>query len=173
MNEYVLKNVFILAFLLIIFTWSLTNNNNIFKKIILIKLFKSNIIYYGLWHSWNMFVDPYRINSIIYANIHFKDNTEIMQEVFNPYKGQFLDGKPCIRDVKYIENILQTENGISDFLLIYLKKYFTTKFSKTISQIYLVQEYATVSDFYSKKAIPIKTKFIRGWPNNDIDKLNK
>ena len=97
-------------------------------------------------HSWNMFADPYRVNSIFYVNIHFKDNKEIMQEVFNPYKGRFLDKKICIRDVKFVE---------------------------TIDQIYLVQEYVVLSDFYLKKDIPTKTKFLYGWPNNDIDKFNK
>lgn len=172
MNEYVFKNIFIATFLLIIMTWSLSNENNIFKKITSIKFLRTNILFYGLWHSWNMFVDPYRVNSIFYVNIHFKDNKEIIQEVFNPYKGRFLDKKICIRDVKFIENILDKTNNINTSFLKYLTRYFTVKFGKTIDQIYLVQEYGVVSDFYLRKNIPTKTKFLYGWPNNDIDKFN-
>ena len=72
-----------------------------------------------------------------------------------------------------MENVLDKTNNISASFLEYLKKYFTKKFRKTIDQIYLVQEYVVLSDFYLKKDIPTKTKFLYGWPNNDIDKFNK
>ena len=175
--EYLLKNIFILTFLFICIVYSLSNTNNIFKRVILIKIFNSNILYYWLWHSWLMFTDPYRVNSIIYANIYFKDNTEIMQDVFNPYKGEFLGGGSCIRDVKYIESILgDTQNHINASFLTYLKTYFANKFNKPIKQIYLVQEKCELEDFYSKtKRINKKkiTKFLCGLPNNDINKFNR
>ncbi len=179
MNEnsiYVFKNVFIVCFLLNAFLWSLTSTNNIFQKILALKFVRSSIIYMGLWHSWNMFVDPYRINSILYANIHFKDGLEIMQEIYHPKKGLFLGGKRSIRDVKYIENILTDKTNLRNGFMDYLISFYTNQYRKTIKQLYIVQEYGVVGDFFSKNKSntgPVKIKFICGSPKNDISKSDK
>lgn len=148
---YVMKNIFIVLFLLNCWFWTLANNNNIFQKILSLSIIRDQVLYLGLWHGWNMFINPSRTNSSLYANIIFYDNTSKILEIFNPIKNIFLDTKLNMRDLKYCENIIQdTNNYIRPMFCQFLSDYSETGGLVRVKSIALLHNYRMVEDFINR-----------------------
>lgn len=147
---YVIKNVCIVIFLLNCWFWTLANNNNIFQKILSLSLLREYVLYFGLWHGWNMFINPSRTNSLLYANIVFFDGTEELIEIFNPANKFFLNTKSNMRDVKYMENIIYDNNNyIKPMFCSFLCDY-AEKGRKRVRSITLLHNYTIVEDFFNR-----------------------
>lgn len=161
---YTLKNIAIVLFLLNCWFWTLANNNNIFQKILSFPLIREYILYLGLWHGWNMFINPSRSNSLLYANVKFFDDSEKLVEIFNPIKKTFLDKKMNMRDVKYAENIIYDQaNYIKPMLCDYLCGYIGKKENKWVESIVLLHNYTLVEDFFHRTGNKEEMKELYRW----------
>lgn len=161
---YIIKNVAIVLFLLNCWFWTIANNNNIFQKILSLSLIKDYILYFGLWHGWNMFINPSRSNSLLYAHVKFYDQSEKLIEIFNPKKRIFLDRKASMRDVKYSENIIHdTSNYIKPIFCDFLSDYIIKKELKWAKSITLLHNYTMIEDFFHRAQNQEEVKELYTW----------
>ena len=146
---YIVKNIAIVLFLLNCWFWTLTNNSNIFQKILTLSLIKEYILYFGLWHGWNMFINPSRSNSLLYAHVKIYGQDEKLIEIFNPKTRIFLDRKATMRDVKYSENIIfDTSNYIKPMFCDFLADYLLKKQGQWVESVTLLHNYTIIEDFF-------------------------
>ena len=161
---YIIQNILIVLFLLNCWFWTLTNNNNIFQKILSLPLIRDYVLYFGLWHGWNMFINPSRTNSLIYANVKFFDNSEKLIEIFNPAKRFFLGTRSNMRDVKYMENIIfDNNNYIKPMFCDFLADYAGKSEGKFVQSMVLLHNYTIVEDFFTKYKHKEEMKELYRW----------
>lgn len=161
---YIMQNILIVLFLLNCWFWTLTNNANIFQKILSLSLIKDYILYFGLWHGWNMFISPSRSNSLLYANVIFYDGREKLIEIFNPAKRLFLETRSNMRDVKYMENIIYDNNNyIKPMFCDFLADYAGKKDGGFVKSIVLLHNYTIIEDFFTRYKNKEEMKELYTW----------
>lgn len=160
---YLIINIIIILYLLICFTWSLSNQNNILQKLIALPLVKNNILYFGLWHSWNMFVNPTRMNTVLYASITLRNGKDELVTVFDPTQNIFIDDDMTIHDKKYIEHVIN-DNNIRSCFIEFLFQYYNIKYDFQISKILLIHNFKMIPDFFTKINTNEQAQTIAEWP---------
>lgn len=159
---YVLQNVFIVLYLMLCWTWSLANQNNIFQKIIALKFFKEHIMYLGLWHSWNMFINPTRYNFIIYALVIMQDGEERLEHIYYPAINIILEKCIYVRDTKYMESMVN-DTYLQPFFAEFAFNYFNKKYS-AIKKVKIIYTYEATKDFFTNKKQSESMKILCEYP---------
>jgi hypothetical protein len=137
-------NVIIVLYVLYAASWSLSYNC-CFKNFVH-KYLGKYVVYWGLWHSWNMFSGPSMSNDSLDVEIFFEDNTSIKINLFViQNKKMFMGKRAGVRDVKFAE-ILIYNTEFSDFTRLSFAKYLVKnlKLDKKPNRITYIKNIETI-----------------------------
>jgi hypothetical protein len=153
-----MKTIFVIIFLFYIIYWD-NPQHYIIKKYI----DKTRFIlwYLGLWHSWNMFRNPYHNNKTIIANIVYIDDTTQSYILYDPEYNTFLDKPITSYDTKILDNFINdTKNqNIRKMLCDYLVKNYFNKTS-AVKSLEIMIEYEDILLPNKQQTDPIKLESV-------------
>jgi hypothetical protein len=103
---YFFYNIFIVIFLFFIIFW-------VKPKHYIIDVFLNKIRfifwYLGLWHAWNVFVNPPRNNKIVYIKKKFENKEEQTEILYSPLDFRFLNRNKKHLDIKFMDNFFNND----------------------------------------------------------------
>ena len=118
------------------------------------------INYLGLWHGWNMFSVPHRINHSIFVSIEYDNSVEERFLLYCPGIPMFLDRKLDSYIIRYVDNLFGNDMKITKYCLVRYLYNMYNKETKAIKKIQLILQEEKITDPKENKSFEISDRIV-------------
>tara|TARA_B100000497_G_C7635018_1_gene381688 strand:+ start:734 stop:1201 length:468 start_codon:yes stop_codon:yes gene_type:complete len=128
LHKYHILLIIFLCYVFLMFFWARRAPNGLIEKFLRTKYVLRIMWFFGCWHNWGMFTNPYSYNTNTYATITYSDDTTEDITIYDGFEGVFVEmsiAKKYHIFEKFMENCfaeLVVENLKCERLLLFLLK---------------------------------------------------
>lgn len=172
--KYHILLIIFLCYAFLMFCWARRAPNGLIEKFLRTKYILRTMWFFGCWHNWGMFTNPYSYNTNTYATITYSDNTTEDVTIYDGFEGVFVD-MPIAKQYHIFEKFMENcfaETAGGEFKVrksfgIFIKKRYEKSTNKKIKQIDFIDHSSHTPDWITGKTPADTYKKQKVYPFSD------
>jgi len=172
--KYHMLMVVFLCYAFTMFCWARRAPNDLIRQILKTKYVLRGMWFFGCWHNWGMFTNPYSYNTNTYAIITYSDKSTEDIVIYDGFEGIFVEmtiAKKYHILEKFMENCFaETQGGefkVRKSFALFIKKRYEKSTNKKIKQIDFLDHSMHTPDWITGSTHTDQYKKQKVYPFND------